>query len=101
MAENSGKSNSSDYFMMGLFSLIDAMLDNSMSYLMEQLPLTGAVIDALSKRQGDMFCFLQVIECYEIGNWVEFDKILPLTGVDSDKFPSFYLDAVGWADNVH
>ena len=98
-AESLGKKNCSDYFMMGLFSLIDAMLDNSMAYLMEQLPLTDSVKDALIKKQGDMACFLQTIEAYETGNWTVFEKILPVTGVDSEKFPAFFLDAVGWADN--
>jgi len=100
MAENIDKSNSSEFFMMGLFSLIDAMLDNSMTYLIEQLPLTDSVKEALGDRDGAMFSFLQVIEFYEAGNWQEFDKILPLTGVDPDKFPAFYLDAVGWADSA-
>ncbi len=99
MAESLGKKNCSDYFMMGLFSLIDAMLDNSMEYLMGQLPLTDSVKDALIKKQGDMASFLQTIEAYEAGNWTVFEKILPVTGVDSKKFPSFFLDAVGWADN--
>ena len=62
MAENLGKKNCSDYFMMGLFSLIDAMLDHNMEYLMEQLPLTDSVKEALIKKQGDMACFLQTIE---------------------------------------
>lgn len=99
MAENLGKKNSSNYFMMGLFSLIDAMLDNSMEYLLEQLPLTDPVKNALIKKQGNMACFLQSIEAYETGNWAEFEKILPVTGVDVEKFPAFFLDAVGWADN--
>lgn len=99
IAENIGKKNSSDYFMMGLFSLIDAMLDNSMEYLMEQLPLTESVKNALCKKQGGMYSFLHAIEVYEAGDWTEFEHIIPSIGVDPNKLPAFYLDAVGWADN--
>ncbi len=99
MAENLGKANSSEFFMLGLFSLIDAMLDNTMSYLMKQLPLTDVVKEALSVRTGKMIPFLQAIEFYESGKWEEFESNLDSVGIDPKKFPGFYLDAVGWADS--
>ncbi len=99
MAENIGKSNSSDFFMLGLFSLIDAMLDNSMAYLMKQLPLTDSVKDALSKREGKKFPFLQAIEFYETGNWDKFEDSIQSIGIKPERVPAFYLDAVGWADS--
>jgi EAL and modified HD-GYP domain-containing signal transduction protein len=99
LAEDLGKTNSSDFFMLGLFSLIDAMLDNSMTYLVEQLPLTTPVKDALCKREGSMFGYLQAIESYETGHWGKFEDILGTIDVNPTKFPGFYLDAVGWADS--
>ncbi|AGF79363.1 EAL and modified HD-GYP domain-containing putative signal transduction protein [Desulfocapsa sulfexigens DSM 10523] len=99
IAESQGKSNSCDFFMLGLFSLIDAMLDNSMTYLMEQLPLTDSVKDALAKRRGNKLPYLQAVESYETGNWEKFEETLDLVGADRDRFPAFYLDAVGWADS--
>ncbi|MBU1138935.1 MAG: HDOD domain-containing protein [Proteobacteria bacterium] len=91
--------NSGDFFMLGLFSLLDAMLDNSMEYLMAQLPLTDLVKNALTKRQGNMFLFLQAIEQYEVGDWSSFDQTANAIGLDQGKVAGFYLDAVGWADS--
>lgn len=99
MADTLGYKNSSDYFMLGLFSYIDAMLDNSMEYLMEQLPLNTDVKDALVSRSGKMFPFLQSIECYELGKFSCFEDIIHELGLDSDKISAFYLDAVSWADS--
>ena len=99
IAEDYGQMNSSDYFMLGLFSCIDAMLDNSMEYLMEQLPLTAAVKNALIIRSGEMFPFLHAIECYEVGDFVTFTDILNELGIESEKITDFYLDAVSWADS--
>ena len=99
MAQALGKTNDSDYFMLGLFSCIDAMLDNSMEYLMEQLPLTSEVKNALIFRIGDMFTFLRAIECYEMGDFINFSKIIELLGIEPDKITDFYLDAVTWADS--
>jgi EAL and modified HD-GYP domain-containing signal transduction protein len=99
MAEDLDKNNSADYFMMGLFSLIDAMLDHSMEYLMKQLPITDSVKNALSKKEGEMFPFLQAIESYGTGNWEKFEETSASIGIDAKRFPGFYLDAVGWADS--
>ncbi len=99
MAENVGVQNSSDYFMLGLFSLLDAMLDNDMTVLMEQLPLTESVKDALCGKKGSMTSFLQTMEAYEAADWDKFETLIPMTGVNAKKIPAFYLDAVGWADS--
>ena len=99
IAQALGKKNDSDYFMLGLFSCIDAMLDNSMEYLMEQLPLTSEVKNALIFRIGDMHTFLRAIECYEMGDFINFSKIIELLGIETDKITDFYLDAVTWADS--
>jgi EAL and modified HD-GYP domain-containing signal transduction protein len=101
ISEELGMSNSSDYFMLGLFSLVDAMLDNSMDYLMEQLPLTEVVKDALCRHEGEMYPYLQGVELYESGRWETFDEIVGAIGMDGSKFPGFYIDAVGWADSEH
>lgn len=90
--------NSSDFFMLGLFSLLDAMLDNSMERLMAQLPLTDSVKNALTKRQGDMFFFLLAIEQYEMGDWMNFEQTTNTIGLDHGKVTGFYLDALAWAD---
>lgn len=99
MTDGLGYKNSCDYFMLGLFSYIDAMLDNSMEYLMEQLPLNTDVKDALVHRSGKMFPFLHSIECYELGEFARFENIIGDLGLESDKITAFYLDAVIWADS--
>ncbi len=99
MADSLGYKNSSDYFMLGLFSQIDAMLDNSMEYLMEQLPLNTEVKDALVSRSGKMFPFIRSIECYELGEFAKFSDIIQELGLESEKIPTFYMDAVSWADS--
>jgi c-di-GMP-related signal transduction protein len=101
MADALGYANSSDYFMLGLFSCIDAMLDNSMEYLMEQLPLNAAVKDALVCRSGKMFPFLHAIECYEFGDFARFVDIIHELGLETNKITTFYLDAVNWADSYN
>jgi c-di-GMP-related signal transduction protein len=90
---------SSEFFMLGLFSLLDAMLDNSMEYLLSKLPLTDQVNDALIRRKGELFPFLRLVETYESGNWSDFGQARENFGISSEKVIQFYMDALGWADS--
>ncbi len=99
LAIETKKDNSGDYFMLGLFSHIDAMLDCSMKSLMDQLPISDSVKTALVEREGDMFLFLRAYEEYELGDWNKFDKSIESICCDKNKVIDFYMNAVGWADS--
>ncbi len=90
----------SEFFMLGLFSLLDAMLDNSMEYLLSKLPLTDQINDALIRRKGVLFPFLRLVETYESGNWADFESAQEKFGISGEKVIQFYIDALGWADSI-
>lgn len=89
-----------DFFMLGLFSLLDAMLDASMDILMEQLPISKEITQALVHRSGRLFPYLQLILFYEAGEWNELEAALEKLNLDEHKIMDFYLDAVHWADTL-
>lgn len=89
---------SNEMFLLGLFSLIDAMLDRKMSAILENLPLTENIKSALAKREGDLFIFIRLIETYETGNWAAFRFAQKKSGVANEKISAFYLEAISWAD---
>ncbi len=91
---------SSDFFMLGLFSLLDAILDASMETLMQQLPLSPAITEALAYKKGEFFPYLQLIEFYGAGEWNKLDAAMEQLNFDELKIMDFYLDAVRWADNL-
>ncbi len=101
LAEKLSLNNPCDYFMLGLFSCIDAMLDSDMASIMEQLPLTAAVKNALIVRDGAMYPFLQAIERYEHGDFAKFVAIIDKLGIGEEQINAFYLDAVSWADSFN
>lgn len=90
---------SSEFFMLGLFSLLDAMLDNPMEFLLSKLPLTDDVNNALIRRQGSFFPFLRLVENYESGNWSDFESTKEQYGIPAEKIVEYYIDSLGWADN--
>lgn len=52
-------------FLLGLFSLLDAMLDVPMEHLMEELPIDDLIKDALIKQNGPLMPYLNAVTTYE------------------------------------
>ncbi|NOQ47529.1 MAG: EAL domain-containing protein [Desulfobulbaceae bacterium] len=92
------KQDTSVLFLVGLFSLLDAMLDVSMQHIVEQLPLSGELKDALVEQKGPLASYLKTVISYEQGNWTKCSSLLGEIGVDGADMLSGYLDAVEWAD---
>ena len=100
--ENIGKEcrmDNGDLFMLGLFSLLDAMLDAPMEILMKQIPISEDITQALVHNTGRLFPYLQVIQLYEAGEWDACDAMMTQLNLDEHKIMGFYLDAVHWAEN--
>lgn len=99
--ESGSRFNSSELFMMGLFSFIDVMLDAAMDDVMDKLPLSGGVKTALSQHSGSYATFLDIILCYERGQQMRLVPMLEEIGVDSRLVPNVYLAAVKFANNLY
>lgn len=56
-------------FLIGLFSMLDALFDVSLEHILEQLPLASSVKQALLERKGPYGLLLSIQEHYERGNW--------------------------------
>ena len=87
-----------ELFLAGLFSRIDAMLDNPMEEIIDQLPLSPNVVRALTDGDGPLADVLALIDAYETGDWDLFARVTAKLGIDDSKMPDFYLEAIGWAD---
>lgn len=85
------------FFLLGLFSLLDAMLDASMASLMKQLPISAEITQALVYKTGPLFPYLQLIQLYEAGRWDELDAAMDHLHLKGTKIADFYLDAVRWS----
>jgi EAL and modified HD-GYP domain-containing signal transduction protein len=91
----------SELFTLGLFSLIDAIMDDSMENLMSQIPLSEDIKDVLISKDGELGNFLVLIESYEKGDWNQIQKIVDNIGVHEDDLPRHYLASLNWADSLN
>lgn len=87
-----------DMFMLGLFSLLDAMLDIDMSTILEKIPLADEVRTALVSREGELAQYLELVEKYESCQWACVDTQLAANGISAEHILGFYIDSLKIAD---
>ncbi|HZU40689.1 MAG TPA: HDOD domain-containing protein [Solirubrobacteraceae bacterium] len=78
-------------FMLGLFSVLDALTDTSMYTALQSLPLTPAMQDALINHAG-AGRLLDCVMAIEDGNFDHARRIL-------EDAPYHYLEAVSWSND--
>lgn len=84
-------------FLVGLFSLLDAILGQSMEEALSQLTLAPHVVSALLNRDGPLAPTLELVEAYEAGEWDRVGSLCIDTGVAAMQLPELYLQALAWA----
>ncbi|KPZ58460.1 EAL and HDOD domain-containing protein [Pseudoalteromonas sp. P1-25] len=99
IAKQVSKSLAGEAFLTGLFSLLDAILDQPMSLLVEKLPFPDDIKAALLDEKNTLYYILNVVQAYETGSWWTLEKAVILLNVKSDVLPGLYKQAVDWADN--
>jgi c-di-GMP-related signal transduction protein len=92
------KNFSSEMFLMGMFSLIDSMLDSTMDIVMAKLPIGRKVKEALAHQKGDFMPFLEAVIAYERGQIDACTDALDDVKVDIAIVPGIYLDALRYAN---
>ena len=84
-------------FLVGLLSLLDAMLDADIAQLMEKLPISQAIKDSIVLRCGEHAQYLMLSECFENGQWSEVSKLCENLAVDFDAAFSMFQQSQLWA----
>ena len=83
-------------FMVGLFSLLDAILKVPLPEMLHRIDLADEVRLALLARSGPYAPTLAVVEAYEHAAWDEVDAECRTLGIDSTVLGEVYLEAGRW-----
>jgi EAL and modified HD-GYP domain-containing signal transduction protein len=84
-----------DYFFTGMFSFIDILMNKPMDQVLEGLPLSRNVKEALLGEENELKRLLDFIINCEKANWLE--NQYPLNIIGANKFMNLYSDALKWA----
>lgn len=90
------KGNKDSAFIVGLFSTLDAMMDQPLEEVLDTLPLAPEIMDALMRDKGPYAELLRDTLAYERGDWERVDE----TGADKVDISNSYLESVDWAEST-
>jgi c-di-GMP-related signal transduction protein len=89
-----------DLFLLGLLSVIDALLDMSRPDVLATLGVSDEIKDALNGRPSPFRAIFDVVLDYESGNWDLFSASSRALGLDEQSIPELYRRAIEWADQI-
>ena len=83
-------------FLVGLFSMLDAVFRMPLPELLQRVTLSDEATRALLERQGPYADAISFAESYEMGLFEHAAEIAEGMGVDSSRLGEFYMQAVEW-----
>jgi len=87
-----------EQYLLGLLSLLPAMLRVAMDELTPSLPLRDSIRQALHGVSNRERRLLDWLEHHEAGNWAACDAIVRTNNLNQDLMVQCYTDAVLWAE---
>ncbi|MDP2154574.1 MAG: HDOD domain-containing protein, partial [Sulfuricella sp.] len=95
-----GAADRDNLFIVGVFSLLDAMLEMPMDEVLDKLSLPEAISDALLSRQGLYGPFLDLTIACEEGDSDHIEKLAFSLQLEPDKINQAHLDALAWVETL-
>ncbi len=98
--KNSLKEKESDYFLVGLFSEIDILLNKDLKSILKKLPFNEEIKSALLGEKNtlrkalDMMTSFEKIECDLV------DKYMSTIGITQEQFMHLYVEALKWRKTI-
>ncbi|MEP2653530.1 MAG: EAL domain-containing protein [Paraglaciecola sp.] len=95
--KNSPQNSQSSAFLMGLLSLLDAMVDGDLQELVNKLPLSTELKDAIVYRTGTYAELLKLCELYEKAAWQSIKQYCLELQIDYDTSADIYEESLIWS----
>lgn len=95
------KDRAPELFMMGMFSMIDVLMEKTMEDVMMELPIAEGIKDALAGKEGVYKDVFDLVLAYERGDWGLIGEIAARLNINERILPDLYIEAVNWTDQVY
>jgi c-di-GMP-related signal transduction protein len=86
-----------DLFLLGLLSVMDAILDQPLDIVLAELPVRLEIKEALLARTGLYRDMLDMAIAHERADWEAISALAPRLGIKEGQIPEIYVSAVDWA----
>ncbi|WP_042471734.1 EAL and HDOD domain-containing protein [Bacillus ndiopicus] len=98
LAKRNNKQNPSEYFLTGMFSLIDTLLRSTLEEIVQRLPLSERVIHTLLGQPTEMTPYLQFSIALSKLEWDKLELLGADVGLDVYEMDELYSEALSWAE---
>ena len=91
-------------FLLGTFSLLDAILERPLDGILDDLDIDENIQDALlgavGGEENPLTILLRTVKSYETGDWSEVEAAARIFGLSADALNTCYLESLSWVDKV-
>lgn len=87
-------------FLLGMFSVMDALLGQPLNEILDQVALPSDVREALRGNASGLRDLYELVYAYEQGNWMVVSSCLEKLQIEEMLLPVVYFEAVDWAGIV-
>ena len=87
-------------FLVGLFSLLDSMLQTPMPEILSVLPMSEQQVDALVNNQGPLANWLNMVKAYECAEWDTALELAETFNITHADLARAYAEASAWCASI-
>lgn len=98
LAKLSYKKNFSEYFLVGMFSLIDTLLQRPMSSILHQLPFSEDITNTILGHETEMTPFLEFSIALGKLDWARLEELGAQLNIPLNDMDLLYYEAMEWAE---
>jgi c-di-GMP-related signal transduction protein len=91
---------SPNYFLAGMFSLMETILSVPMEKILNKLSLEDEICDALCGKENIMHTVLHLIIAVERAEWERADALMAKLGLPLKSLHKVYYDACSWSEKI-
>lgn len=94
------KQRAADLFLMGMFSLIDAFLDQPLTSILPELPISQDIKHALLGKKSRLGDIYSLILLYEKGDWDNLQELLTKLNLDGKEVIKLYVNSLELTNQI-
>jgi len=98
LAKLSYKKNFSEYFLVGMFSLIDTLLQRPLDVILQQLPFSEEITETILGNQTEMTPYLEFSIALGKLDWTTLENLAPQLNMNFTNIDLLYNEAMEWAE---
>lgn len=91
---------SSELFLMGLFSVLDLILNLPIEEALKKVNVSKEIANALIDQKGDLAPVMEFMEQYEHANWQEVSRQMIVMNLDMETVYQAYTQSLCWYKDV-